>query len=703
MKPEKNGRKRIRLGFILVLALLLCVFLEQNVNAAWYNSNWLYRQKITISPTVADADLTNFPYLVKITDLANPVFANAQTDGDDILFTSSDETTKLNHEIEKYDSTNTELWAWVMVPAISSTVNTEIYLYYGNGTAPNQENVSGVWDSNYVMVQHLQETSGTHFDSTLNNNDGTPANGVAQTAVGQVDGADQFDGTDDKVDMADSATLQIVDMTVEAWVYIPDSIPSSYHGIVAHAPSTDNWYGLFNNGDRFHFRWSQGSVRRTDFNGTFSPNQWYYVVGVLDTVADKAFTYQNENLDTTINGPSPPTPTSGPTYIGHTFSSSEFFKGFIDEVRISNTARSEDWIKTSYRNQSSPSTYQTLSPEENDFAPVTFQAATSATADESAGNHAVAVVLSVPSGTTPSPITVDVTDLGGGSATSGKDYSAIGTVTLTFPAGSANGAIQTFNLGVLADTDVEGDETVNLQLNNVTGPGTLGAQTTHTATITDDDFATVAFQVATSATADENAGNHAVAVVLSVPSGTTPSPITVDVTDSGGGSATSGTDYTAVGTVTLTFPAGSANGAIQTFNLSVLADTDVEGDETVDLQIGNVTGTQAILGAQTTHTATITDDDNATVAFQAATSTTADESAGNHAVAVVLSVPSGTTPSPITVDVTDAGGGTATSGTDYTAVGTATLTFPVGSSNGATQTFNLGILSDAFVEGIETV
>ena len=129
LKPEKNVRKHIRFVLTLLLALLLSVFLEQNAYAAWYNSSWLYRQKITISPTVADADLTNYPYLVKITDPVNPVFANAQTDGDDILFTSADETTKLNHEIEKYDSTNKELWVWVNVPAISSTVNTEIYLY----------------------------------------------------------------------------------------------------------------------------------------------------------------------------------------------------------------------------------------------------------------------------------------------------------------------------------------------------------------------------------------------------------------------------------------------------------------------------------------------------------------------------------------------------------------------------------------------
>ena len=124
----------------------------------------------------------------------------------------------------------------------------------------------------------------------------------------------------------------------------------------------------------------------------------------------------------------------------------------------------------------------------------------------------------------------------------------------------------------------------------------------------------VAFQAATSATADEAAGNHVISVVLS---GSTPTAISVDVTDALSGTATSGTDYTAVGTVTLTFPAGSVNGAIQTFNLAVLADTLGEGNETVDLQLGNVTG--AALGVQDTHEATITDDDLPTCVWDSST------------------------------------------------------------------------------------
>ncbi len=352
--------QKILLALLVLMAV--CVLGATAGAADWYDSDWSYRRKVTIVPTLVDADLSNFPYLFKIADAADPLFANAQTDGDDILFTAVDGTTKLNHEIELYSTSSKELFAWVQIPAVSSTLNTEIYLYYGNASASNQQQGTAVWDNDFVMVQHLQETSGTHLDSTANHNDGNPIGGVTQTATGKVDGADSFDGSNDYVNIADSARLRVVAMTLEAWVRIPSSIPTGFRGILQHAYSTSNWYGLWkaSSGNRFHFRWSTGSVRRTDFNTTISPDTWYYVVGVLDPAADKAFCYLNGNLDKTVDNPSLPSPAAGSTFIGGALSVSEWFDGTIDEVRVSKVARSEAWIKASFRNLNSPETYQTV-------------------------------------------------------------------------------------------------------------------------------------------------------------------------------------------------------------------------------------------------------------------------------------------------------------------------------------------------------
>src|SRR2546422_10741998 len=102
----------------------------------------------------------NFPVLVSRTD--TDLQSKAQSTGNDILFTSSDGTTKLNHEIEKYVSSTGELVAWVKVPSVSSSAATVIYMYYGNAGAANQQNAVNAWDANYLAVWHLKEDpSGT--------------------------------------------------------------------------------------------------------------------------------------------------------------------------------------------------------------------------------------------------------------------------------------------------------------------------------------------------------------------------------------------------------------------------------------------------------------------------------------------------------------------------------------------------------------
>ena len=361
------GRRVCALGRCLLLIIFAVLMVPALAQAAWYDANWSNRQKITILPTLADADLTNFPYLVKITDPTNPIFSIPQADGDDILFTAADETTKLNHEIEKYNPATNEMYIWVQVPAISGAVNTEIYMYYGNGSATNQQSVTATWDDDFVMVQHLQETSGTHFDSTSQNNDGTPQNGVVQTATGKIDGADQFDMVDDYVSVPDSTSLRVVGMTLEAWVRIPAPLPSSgWHGIINHGNSSNaNWYLLTYDGpnNQFHYRWSTGSVRRTNFAATASADTWYYVVGVLDAGTTTAYTYLNGGLDRTITSASLPTATASTLDIGRGLSS-ELFKGTIDEVRISKVARTPEWIAASFRNQNTPDTYQNVEPQQ---------------------------------------------------------------------------------------------------------------------------------------------------------------------------------------------------------------------------------------------------------------------------------------------------------------------------------------------------
>jgi hypothetical protein len=191
---------------VLSISGILGIFIINNnpkqAEAAWYTAGgtWNYRQKITIDHTkVPNTDQTDFPVLLKITDQSNPVFTKAQSDGDDILFTSSNQTTKLSWEIEKFTTTlgSRELDVWVKISSLSHLTDTVVYLYYGNSaaTGPSAAEKQAVWSNGYVMTQHMNDaTISTITDSTSNANTGTKVSANEPTeADGKIAKAQSFD------------------------------------------------------------------------------------------------------------------------------------------------------------------------------------------------------------------------------------------------------------------------------------------------------------------------------------------------------------------------------------------------------------------------------------------------------------------------------------------------------------------------------
>ncbi len=196
----KKRNKLSLLGLIIILVLGPLAYFRfikpKSTSAAWYaTSGWYYRKALTIDYTKVSggANLNSFPVLVSITD--GSLKTNAQESGNDIMFTSSNGTTKLDHEIEKYTSSTGTLVAWVRIPTLSYTANTIIYMYYGNPGASDQSNKAAVWDASYVGVWHLAETSGHHIDSKGLQADSTAEGEISRTASGKANGAVLYNAT----------------------------------------------------------------------------------------------------------------------------------------------------------------------------------------------------------------------------------------------------------------------------------------------------------------------------------------------------------------------------------------------------------------------------------------------------------------------------------------------------------------------------
>ena len=332
----------------------------------WYDPAWYNRKLITVDHTQVDADLTDYPVLVSITDA--DLAADAQNDGDDIVFAQPDGT-KLDHEIESFDGSTGELVTWVRLPSLSSTTDTTFYLYYNNSGAANQENVAGVWNTDYRMVQHFEESSGTPTDSTSYGNDGTN-NGATQGATGVADGAIDVSGSGDYVEVPDS--INDGEFTIQVWF---EAQGSSWTGTVFDATwGGDKYFFVTVEDDQAH--WAFESADDSDVSMSSAASRadttWHgvSVTGEFSSSGPHELYVDGTELassTTTVDGKS----NLDPPRIGDTTESyGDFaapkseFDGGLDEVRIVDRRLSSAWISTEYNNINDPSNFHTVGPEE---------------------------------------------------------------------------------------------------------------------------------------------------------------------------------------------------------------------------------------------------------------------------------------------------------------------------------------------------
>ena len=228
-------------------------------------------------------------------------------------------------------------------------------------------------------------------------------------------------------------------------------------------------------------------------------------------------------------------------------------------------------------------------------------------------------------------------------------------------------------MSVTGDTTDEADETVVVTLSNAANATISTA--TGTGTITDnDDAPTLSINSPRVTEGDSGSTNLTFTATLSAASG---KQVTVDWAEGTGGTATSGTDYTAITGGTLTFAVGTTS---QTFDVSVTGDTTEEPNETVVATLSNAANATI---ATATGTGTIVNDDGLpTLSINSPRVTEGDSGSKNLTFTVTLNKAG---VDQVTVDWAEGTGGTATSGTDYTEITGGTLTFAVGTTS---QTFD---------------
>ncbi|MFX0145577.1 MAG: DUF2341 domain-containing protein, partial [Candidatus Hodarchaeota archaeon] len=412
MKNYKGSKRKIKAQCILLFLILLPLIfnsylfnffkIEINKNIDDFGKNskdfypntssnhpinagdFKYYKNITIDHTKVSGtgNLIDFPVLVSIFD--SDLHDEVQPDGDDIAFANNFQW--LDHEIElfnqNYNATHAYLVAWVRIPVLSPSEDTIIRMYYRNSLMDSRENPSGVWNSNYEAVWHMNNNplSSNILDSTSNNNDlaTTGFTSDARFYDGKLGPAISVDGINDRFEI-NSINGPINDFTFQTWFKFDNPFSgggSDMYFFQGNSPT--------NNYPLMRFSSSSGVVV-TEIEVTSDPDEsctgnknswaadtWFQFAYTRSMSAVRAYHYINGSQDAEDNSADNANPHISwdrLSILGSLSGSNMWGPGAISEFRILNITLSPDWIATEFNNQFNPSSFYKISDVQVVYVP----------------------------------------------------------------------------------------------------------------------------------------------------------------------------------------------------------------------------------------------------------------------------------------------------------------------------------------------
>lgn len=318
---------------------------------AWWNPDWAFRKEITFDLTPAGADIpgtpTDVPILIRLSLGNFQYFGDSKPDGSDFRFIAADDKTPLKYHIERFDSQAQLAFVWVRVPRLSGGANTDkIFLYYGNKQAPAGAEAPGTYDTNQVLIYHFGAKSGSPQDSTAYKSEPSAFNAEVNPASLIGSGA-KFAGAQTISIPANGAVhlSQGKGFTLSSWVRIEAAQSQAY---VAQLSENGRELVLGINGTQAFARYnSGGSPVQLTQTGQLTTGEWHHLAirlgdGHLTLFVDGADAAHADAAAQEIGGA---------LTIGGSAANSNYLSGELDELEVSNTARSGDWLKVAARSQ----------------------------------------------------------------------------------------------------------------------------------------------------------------------------------------------------------------------------------------------------------------------------------------------------------------------------------------------------------------
>ncbi|MBN1242067.1 MAG: DUF2341 domain-containing protein [Spirochaetales bacterium] len=322
------------------------------------------RVAIGLSGLAQATTLTDFPILVRLSEGAPPGFSysDCSLDGFDVVFTAEDGT-PLAHELEQWNNPAGESVFWVKVPSIAASPGTTtIYMHWDAEFPLDSSDPPAVWSNGYVAVFHGNRTEdGTGWMDSTGRHIGTSDSDV-KTAEQILDG---------DIGNAFSLTLPAAGILVPESPSLINLGPMTFE-ILVRDEGTASPQLLLSKGNT---RISLSNARVPLVSAEYSPDILWAEGPTLWTAGDwrsiAIVWHDSTGMESTLGfwegGTKRSSATGGESetritdegnhlVIGNKYPPSIMpsskLAADLDEIRISNVARSDDWMRASYMTQS---------------------------------------------------------------------------------------------------------------------------------------------------------------------------------------------------------------------------------------------------------------------------------------------------------------------------------------------------------------
>lgn len=315
--------------------------------------------KLFINTSATGANIQNpvmhFPLLVRLT-AADVDFAQFRADGGNIRFAKADGT-PLKYEIAQWDTALKQAAVWVSVDTVLGNSSTQfITMTWGYSGVASASNSAGVFDTAFGFsgVWHLEESGTAAFK------DATQHGAIGQNFITSIDrngiaGAGRnFNGTDYILVSKHILNMAVDDFTIALWLnprLARGVIVSKDTAIAQDSCAKRLYLGDAGDSSGLHPSFGGKGSGAAVSDAALSLNAWHHLVFSWSQASKTAaFFIDGVKTGLQMDALALACPDNPKDRLIFGYDGGYLF-GYCDEIHLSGTARSEDWVRLSYENQ----------------------------------------------------------------------------------------------------------------------------------------------------------------------------------------------------------------------------------------------------------------------------------------------------------------------------------------------------------------